>query len=148
MRAGAVVPAAWGQVRRTMDCAVLRAARCEPAVAGELASRVRLVWDPSVPDEVELTAPGPLRWFLDRDVVVDGLVAPAADGRAVFVGPLPVPAARTGLTAGAGGTELRHEIVLNPGHDVVALQLRTRDLAGFVVAITADAHPAAAGDAR
>lgn len=141
-----MVSAAWGPVRRTMDCALLRAGRCDPAVAGELASRVRLIWDPAEPDEVELVAPGPLRWYLDRDVVVHGLVAPAADGRPVFVGPLPFPAPAAS-TEGAG-PELRHEIVLDPGHDRVALQLRTRDLVGFVAAITSGVEPAAAGGAR
>lgn len=132
--AAAVLEAASGPlVRRTMACAVLRADRCEPAVASELVSRVRLVWDPAVPDEVELVAAGPLRWYLDRSVLVNGLVAPAADGRGVFVGPLPFSA--EGASTERAGTELRHEIVLDPGHDRVALQLRTQDLVGFAAAI-------------
>lgn len=126
----------WGPVvRRTMACAVLRAGRCDPALASELVSRVRLVWDPAVPEEVELLAPGPLRWYLDRDVLVDGLRAPAADGPQVFVAPLPLAPVRSVSGAGPVG-ELRHEIVLDPRHDRVALQLRTRDLAGFIAAIT------------
>lgn len=149
-------------VRRVLACALLRAGRCDPAVAGELVSRVRLEWNPAEPEEVVLTAAGPLRWYLDPGVLIDGLHVPSAEG-GVFVAPLPAPALISvpiGKYAAPGSAmsqraelaEPRHDIVLDPGHDRVALQVRTRDLAGFVAAITGGTCPQAgdpvAGGAR